>query len=58
MSNRGHTLELRSSPHIASGASVDVIMRNVVWALLPVAAYAIYAFGLAAELTLLVAVIS
>ena len=58
MSNRGHTLELRSSPHIASGASVDVIMRNVVWALLPVAAYAIYAFGLAAALTLLVAVIS
>ena len=58
MSNRGHTLELRSSPHIASGASVDVIMRNVVWALLPVAAYAIYAFGLAAAMTLLVAVIS
>lgn len=58
MSNLGHTLELRSSPHIASGASVDVIMRNVVWALLPVAAYAIYAFGLAAAMTLLVAVIS
>ncbi len=58
MSERGHTLEIHSSPHIASGASVDAIMRNVVWALLPVAAYAIYAFGLAAALTLLVAVIS
>ena len=24
------TLEIHTSPHIASGASVDVIMRNVV----------------------------
>ncbi|MCB1854898.1 MAG: RnfABCDGE type electron transport complex subunit D [Pseudomonadales bacterium] len=52
------TLEIHSSPHIASGASVDVIMRNVVWALLPVAAFAVYSFGLAALFTLLVALLS
>jgi len=58
MSARGHTLEIHTSPHIRSGASVDVIMRNVVFALLPVAAFAIYLFGLAAALTLAVAVLS
>jgi electron transport complex protein RnfD len=58
MSGRGHTLEIHSSPHIASGASVDVIMRNVVLALLPVAGFAVYSFGLAAALTLAVAVLS
>jgi electron transport complex protein RnfD len=58
MSERGRTLEIHSSPHIASGASVDVIMRNVVLALLPVAAFAVYSFGLAAALTLAVAVLS
>ena len=40
MIQRGRTLEIHTSPHISSGASVDVIMRNVVWALLPVAAFA------------------
>jgi electron transport complex protein RnfD len=50
------TLEIRTSPHILSGYSVDAIMFNVVLALLPVAAFAVYAFGLAALLTLLVAV--
>lgn len=52
------TLEIHTSPHIASGASVDVIMRNVVWALLPVAAFAGYSFGLAALLTLAAATLS
>ncbi len=52
------TLQIHSSPHISSGASVDVIMRNVVWALLPVAAFAVYSFGLAALCTLLVATLS
>lgn len=58
MKQRGRTLEIHTSPHIASGASVDVIMRNVVWALLPVAAFAVYSFGLAALFTLMVAVLS
>lgn len=54
MSNK--TLQIHSSPHINNGASVDVIMRNVVYALLPVMVFAVYAFGLAALLTLMVAV--
>jgi electron transport complex protein RnfD len=54
----GRTLQIHSSPHIASGAGVDIIMRNVVWALLPVAAYAVYSFGLAALFTLLAATLS
>ncbi len=52
------TLDIRSSPHIRSGTSVDAIMLNVVFALLPVTAFAIYAFGLAALLTLATAVLS
>lgn len=51
----GKTLELRSSPHIRAGHAVDVIMRNVIWALIPVCAFAVYAFGLAAGFTLLTA---
>lgn len=50
------TLEIRTSPHILSGYSVDAIMFNVVLALLPAAAFAVYAFGIAALLTLFVAV--
>lgn len=52
------TLEIRSSPHIGGGHSVDTIMFNVVLALLPVSAFAVYAFGLAALCTLGVAVAS
>lgn len=50
------TLEIRSSPHILSDHSVDTIMFNVVLALLPVTAFAVWAFGAAALLTLSVAV--
>ncbi|NNF03910.1 MAG: RnfABCDGE type electron transport complex subunit D [Rhodothermales bacterium] len=52
------TLEIRTSPHILSGNSVDAIMFNVVLALLPVCAFAVYAFGLAGALTLSVALAS
>ncbi len=58
MSPPGKTLEIGSSPHITSGASVDVIMRNVVLALLPVCVFSVYAFGTSAALVLLVAVTS
>lgn len=46
------TLEIRTAPHVLSGHSVDAIMFNVVLALLPTTAFAIYAFGLVAVLTL------
>jgi electron transport complex protein RnfD len=58
MTQLSKTLTIQSSPHIDSAASVDSIMFNVVLALLPVCAYAVYAFGLAALLVLLTAVAS
>jgi electron transport complex protein RnfD len=56
MTRLSKTLTIRSSPHIGSAASVDTIMFNVVLALMPVAAYAVYTFGLAALLVLMTAV--
>jgi electron transport complex protein RnfC len=41
--SRRRTLEIRTSPHIASGNSVDTIMRNVVWRCCRCAAFAVYA---------------
>jgi Na+-translocating ferredoxin:NAD+ oxidoreductase subunit D len=41
-------IELRTSPHIHSPRSVESIMRNVVYALLPVCAYAVWLFGASA----------
>lgn len=58
MTQLSKTLTIQSSPHIGAAASVDSIMLNVVLALLPVCAYAVYAFGLAALLVLLTAVAS
>ncbi|WP_372724888.1 RnfABCDGE type electron transport complex subunit D [Novipirellula sp.] len=52
------TLTIQSSPHIGATSSVDSIMRNVVFALSPVCAFAIYAFGISAALILVVAVLS
>jgi electron transport complex protein RnfD len=58
MPKPGKTLEIRTSPHILSGYSVDSIMFNVVLALLPVTAFAVYSFGLAGFLTIGMAVLS
>ena len=58
MSEMQKYLEIGSSPHITSGASVDVIMRNVFLALLPVCIFSVYAFGLAAALVLATATLS
>jgi len=52
------TLEIRTSPHIGHGGSVEQIMRAVVLALLPATAFAVYAFGIASLLTLSAAVAS
>jgi electron transport complex protein RnfD len=49
------TLEIRTSPHMTGSASVDVIMRDVVIALLPTIGFAVYHFGLAALAQLVVA---
>jgi len=49
-------LTIRTSPHIAGGASVDVIMYHVILALVPVTGFAVYAFGLSAAATVTTAV--
>ena len=58
MTQTSKTLTIRSSPHIGAASSVDVIMFNVALALLPVCGFAVYAFGLAALLVLVTAVVS
>jgi electron transport complex protein RnfD len=45
-------IEVRTSPHVHSPRSVDMIMRNVVYALIPVAAYGVWLFGWSALLLL------
>jgi len=42
------TIELRTSPHAHAGDDVVRIMRNVVYALLPICAFAVWQFGLSA----------
>ena len=49
------TLEIHTSPHVHSGDSTDVILRNVVVAAVPIAAFAVYAHGLKVLLLLSVA---
>ncbi len=58
MTTEAKTLQIRTSPHITQGSSVESIMRNVVYALLPASAFAVYAFGWAGLLTLMVATAS
>lgn len=58
MKHLSRTLEIRTSPHLASGASTDSIMFNVVLALLPATLVGFYWFGLAAIITVITAIIS
>ncbi len=55
MSSLAKTLQIHTSPHINQGSTVETIMQSVVWALLPAAGFAVYGFGLAGLLTLVVA---
>jgi electron transport complex protein RnfD len=41
-------IELRTSPHLHAGPTVEQIMRNVVYALLPLCGYAVWQFGISA----------
>jgi electron transport complex protein RnfD len=52
------TLDISSSPHIYKGRSTDDIMKNVVWAMLPVVFFAVYSFGLNALLVIAAATVS
>lgn len=44
------TLELRAAPHAHGGPGVEQIMRQVVYAILPLCAFSVYQFGLSAAL--------
>lgn len=52
------TLHIDTSPHVHGAIKTDDIMRNVVWALLPVCGFSVYAFGLDALLTISVATVT
>ena len=47
------TLDISTSPHLVKGLSTDTIMKHVVYALLPAAAFGVYAFGLNALMVML-----
>ncbi|MFL1013099.1 RnfABCDGE type electron transport complex subunit D [Flavisericum labens] len=52
------TLDISSSPHIVKGRSTEDIMKNVVWALLPVVFFSVYSFGINALLVILTATLA
>ncbi|MBD0401762.1 RnfABCDGE type electron transport complex subunit D [Flammeovirga sp. EKP202] len=52
------TLHISTSPHIVKGNSTQVIMKNVVYALIPAALFSVFTFGLSALLVLGTAVAS
>ncbi len=58
MKPRYLNMELRTSPHSAEGTGVEKIMRHVVYALLPIAAMAVYSFGSSTLLLLGVTTVS
>lgn len=46
-------IQIRTAPHVHSGRSVQKIMRNVVYALLPLCCYAVWLFGISAAALIL-----
>jgi electron transport complex protein RnfD len=58
MVDKARVIEVRTSPHVRRTPSVDQIMRNVVYSLLPVSAYAVYLFGISALALILVTVLA
>ena len=50
------TLHISTSPHITKKVSTDTIMKNVVYALTPIAIFAVYSFGISALLLLITSV--
>ncbi|MCR9017501.1 RnfABCDGE type electron transport complex subunit D [Aquiflexum gelatinilyticum] len=52
------TLHISTSPHIRQGMSTDMIMRNVVYAMLPLVVFSVVSFGLNALLVIITAVAS
>ncbi|MBI4906092.1 MAG: RnfABCDGE type electron transport complex subunit D [Acidobacteria bacterium] len=51
-------IQLRTSPHLHSPRNVVMIMRNVVYALIPIAAFSVYNFGISALFLLIASMLS
>lgn len=51
-------VEIRTSPHLHHAPSVETIMRNVVYALLPIAAFSVWQYGISALLLIITVVVS
>ena len=51
-------IEVRTSPHLHTDRSVAMIMRNVVYALLPICLYGIWLFGISALFLIATTVLS
>lgn len=51
-------LELSTSPHVKREVTVEKIMRNVVWALLPIVGFAVFKYGISALAVIMTTVIS
>lgn len=58
MTDRNIQIELRTSPHLKQTITTPQIMRNVVYALLPVCVFAVFAFGISALALLAVSTLS
>ena len=58
MSANAPNVILRTSPHFRSTNRVETIMRNVVYALLPVCAFSVYQFGISVLALLIVCTLS
>jgi Na+-translocating ferredoxin:NAD+ oxidoreductase subunit D len=52
------TLHISTSPHLRQGMSTDMIMRHVVYAMLPLVIFAVVSFGVNALLVIITAVAS
>ncbi len=58
MARKPPRIELHTAPHAVAGQSVAVIMRNVVYSLLPLVFYAVWLFGISALLLTVVVLLS
>ncbi len=52
------TLNISTSPHLTKDVSVEIIMRNVVWAMLPAGLFSVYSFGWNGALVIATAITS
>ncbi len=58
MAKKPPRIELHTAPHTTAGQSVAVIMRNVVYSLIPLVAYSVWLFGISALLLTIVVLVS